>query len=241
MVSTSASIWVGCHSSVSPFQTGTPAYAASSSTTCLAVAAVLDAVEHPARAPGRCPSPTPCGRSASRPGRGRWWRRPGRRRRPRRRSGSGWRSSRRSARCSCRAAAAPRSRRAWPPSARAASSTRWRNSSAVKSSSLRKWRPVRSMAMGVLLGRAERRHRKSIRMSAFLYRRLRGVIHARRPRGRHGTRAVTAAGSEDAVGVRPGRARPGSSCSAGRRGPGPARCPGSRSPRCRACAGRCWS
>ncbi len=32
MVSTSASIWVGCHWSVSPFQTGTPANCASTST-----------------------------------------------------------------------------------------------------------------------------------------------------------------------------------------------------------------
>jgi hypothetical protein len=33
MVSMSASIWVGCHWSVSPFHTGTPASAASVSTT----------------------------------------------------------------------------------------------------------------------------------------------------------------------------------------------------------------
>ena len=32
MVSMSQSIWVGCHSSVRPFHTGTPAYSASSST-----------------------------------------------------------------------------------------------------------------------------------------------------------------------------------------------------------------
>ena len=36
MVRKSASIWVGCHSSVSPLYTGTPAYSASSSTSdCL--------------------------------------------------------------------------------------------------------------------------------------------------------------------------------------------------------------
>ena len=36
MVSTSASIWVGCHWSVSPFQTGTPAHSARVSTSAWA-------------------------------------------------------------------------------------------------------------------------------------------------------------------------------------------------------------
>ena len=49
MVRKSASIWVGCHSSVSPLYTGTPACAASSSTSACAVAAVLDRVIHPAQ------------------------------------------------------------------------------------------------------------------------------------------------------------------------------------------------
>ena len=51
MVSTSASIWVGCQSSVRPLKTGTPACAASSSTMAWRVAAVLDPVEHPAQHP----------------------------------------------------------------------------------------------------------------------------------------------------------------------------------------------
>ena len=53
IVSMSASIWVGCHWSVSPFHTGTPANAAQRLDSVLGEAAVLDAVEHPAEHPGR--------------------------------------------------------------------------------------------------------------------------------------------------------------------------------------------
>ena len=48
IVSTSARIWVGWNSSVSPFHTGTPAYLPRSSTTSWCEAPVLDPVVHPA-------------------------------------------------------------------------------------------------------------------------------------------------------------------------------------------------
>ena len=51
MVSMSARIWVGWNSSVSPFQTGTPANCASVSTTVLVEAPVLDAVIQPPEHP----------------------------------------------------------------------------------------------------------------------------------------------------------------------------------------------
>ena len=55
MVRMSASIWVGCQASVSPFHTGTPAERARLSTVLLVEAAVLDAVEHAAEDPGGVP------------------------------------------------------------------------------------------------------------------------------------------------------------------------------------------
>ena len=115
IVRTSARIWVGWNSSVSPFQTGTPAYVRQRLDVLLGEAAVLDAVEHPAEHPGGVLHRllvTDLRAARLEVGHVRAL---VVRRRPRTRSASASRSSRRSARCSCPRGGASRSRRTSPP------------------------------------------------------------------------------------------------------------------------------